>query len=320
MLAQLPIQLEFQVSQKMISLFVSVWSLVIETAKIVHRCLKVHFRTLQHDLDPVRDCALYGIDEQKLLLNTRQPTTYQILNVETRKRENFQLNQNFLPPFILFSYFLLDSLWVFAQADFRYSPSAMPELITHLTYLPAYWAQGDCIMGPSLFISLAVSGSLVVQAPIEDRYLMYLIMGSNSNAPMQQSDIKMIQNHQIMPAQVVTDICKFRHKARRLFRRLAPVMFVEVCGFTLVNFSLNWQGTLRHYFMAVLIPPMDFYLLFSNYVFFSLPKFNNKNLMELILNSFFLLPLNSYYLYDILLRDYRAIHLHQTTIYICKTD
>jgi len=211
---------------------------------------KIHFRVLWHDLDPIKDCSIYGaLDEDAIQ--------------QSNKRQQGTFNAHYLFPFSIATYVLLDSLYVLYNEPF--STIKQARLLSQLIAPQDYWSQGDIVIANAIWMEVCVYGMLLFDPKLPLEAQMYLHIDHKSNS------VQLFSLSSAMSGNEVIALCTFRRKARQLVNVLMLSCIAQIEAFCVGNFVLKWTGSGRDLWMAAVVPLFFFYANFSESIcgFFS---------------------------------------------------
>lgn len=127
--------------------------------KILYKLFKKYLITILTEWDSVKNVSLLKF------------TTF------TNKKYSFDINYGF--PVFCYSAMAIDSVGIFYQNNFSYSPSKMANLITQKYYPKEMWPMANVIVLVSSTMSFIIFSLQVLNCKLDKKHWMFLIKSKN---------------------------------------------------------------------------------------------------------------------------------------------
>ncbi len=124
-----------------------------------------HIQTLYNDLDPLKVCS---------------SKVQKFVNTSTVSNST-EYNWQYLVPFLLGLYVLVDCLYILFENGLHYSFEEMPQLLSHLISPRELWQTTDVTMGIGFFILPIIYGCLMVLPKLDHNCKIFQIVDKHDH-------------------------------------------------------------------------------------------------------------------------------------------
>ena len=147
----------------------------LKLSSFITNIFKIHNQLLFREFDPVKDDSSGPVTfDPKIRRKIPKIQRNFPENCQNFQKPPTTINHYYWSPFALVTYIICDVLYVFSRAKFKYSPTGMPQLFTHLIYPPEYWRQGDPMIGLAIVMTFIIYACLLVDPMLDSRYFLYI--------------------------------------------------------------------------------------------------------------------------------------------------